>query len=763
MQHSYAQHVFVAGISRWSLCLIACFLFTGVTNLALGQAHPAWMERGLKAIEESRWNDAKEAFDWIIDKEPDNAEARFHMARVQWALGEIKAADRSIVRALRLKPDHVPFMELQLEFGFPREPLELLRRTRKDELSAKILALDSLSVMANLTLGERFTYEWLDWRQRITVDGMSVLEDGWLGSTRPARANLTALFSDQLLIPKDLTNPADVFSLDDQRVTGKSIIDLSPRADLAYPVAENYLRRALIRDPQNLRAYKHLARLFTTRPNMVALGQMANQMREHIPDDYHTYLFKGYAQHYLENHAIAEEQFQQAMTHMPDSLVAIFADTERLLNEAGLKDKKKNTAFSEDGFWAFRDPRFLTPENERLTEHYARLVYAELQFSEPKLNLTGWDSERGEIYVRYGKPELEYYMSNAIAQCGAATFDQFHIFEYPGFRFVFGNLWPQLNNYVFYSPCSQVMSGRAAIGTELDYVIIAKDNIDEKPDGYEYEAGGKRVTFPYLANAFKGAAGKADVYVPYAVPVETSALKLEQTLSLHAGAFLLSASDGIVNEDHRRVEKVKTNDITMFKEASVWIDALQLEAAPGAYDLSVEFETKSGKGQGFDRSTLDVPNFETDKLQLSDLMLAYNVEEALPDETAPSGMFERNGLIIQAAPWGVFNKQQPLYLYFEAYNLGQDTNQEAMYEVEAVLLAFEDQKGLARLRRRAFRRKPNTGVSVRFTNTTTAPDDGQYFILDTTQQPAGSYVLVMRVTDVISKKTVEAERIILLE
>ncbi len=763
MQHIYALKVHLAGFSRWFLPLFLCICFAGVVRDVSGQAHPAWMERGLKAIEEARWDDAKAAFDWIIDKEPDNPEARYHMAQVQWALGEIKAADRSIVRALRHRPDHVPYMELQLEIGFPREPLDLLRQTRKDELSAKILALDSLSVMANLRLGERNTYEWMEWRQRITVDGMSLLEDGWLGSTRPSRANLTALFSDQMLIPKDMTNPSDIFSLKDQQVTGKSIIDLSPRADLAYPVAEAFLKRALIRDPENLPAYKHLARLYTTRPNMVALGQMANTMRKHIPDDYHTYLYKGYAQHYLDNQVIAEGEFEKALAQMPDSIRAIFMDTERLMNREGLSQKKKNPDYSEAGFWSFRDPRLLTPENERLTEHYARMVYTELQFSEPKLNLTGWDSERGEIYIRYGKPVLEYYMSNAIAQCGAATYDQFHVFEYDGFRFVFGNLWPQLNKYVFYSPCSQVMSGRSAIGTELDYVIIAKDNIDEKPEGYDYEAGGKRVSFPYLANTFKGESGKADVYVPYAVPVETSALKLEQTLTLHAGAFLLSSTDGIVNENHRRVEKVKTKDITMFKEASVWIDALQLEAVPGSYDLSVEFETKSGKGKGFDRSSLEIPDFSATELQLSDLMLAYNIEEALPDEDVAPGMFERNGFIIQAAPWGVFNKAQPLYLYFEAYNLGQDENREATYEVEAVLLAYENQKGLTKLLKRAFRRKPNTGVSVRFTNTTTSPDDGQYFILDTTQQPPGTYMVVMRVTDTISKKTVEAQRIILLE
>ena len=46
---------------------------------------------------------------------------------------------------------------------------------------------------------------------------------------------------------------------------------------------------------------------------------------------------------------------------------------------------------------------------------------------------------------------------------------------------------------------------------------------------------------------------------------------------------------------------------------------------------------------------------------------------------------------------------------------------------------------------------------------TTATDEGQYLILDATDQPTGVYVLVLRVKDLVSNKSVESQRMVLLE
>ena len=52
-------------------------------------------------------------------------------------------------------------------------------------------------------------------------------------------------------------------------------------------------------------------------------------------------------------------------------------------------------------FWNERDSNPATIENERLVEHYRRIMYARIHFSEKKFPY----DRRGEIHVRYGEPD----------------------------------------------------------------------------------------------------------------------------------------------------------------------------------------------------------------------------------------------------------------------------------------------------------------------------------------------------------------------
>ena len=52
-------------------------------------------------------------------------------------------------------------------------------------------------------------------------------------------------------------------------------------------------------------------------------------------------------------------------------------------------------------FWNERDSNPATIENERLLEHYRRVMYARIHFSETQFPY----DRRGEIYVRYGEPD----------------------------------------------------------------------------------------------------------------------------------------------------------------------------------------------------------------------------------------------------------------------------------------------------------------------------------------------------------------------
>ena len=58
-----------------------------------------------------------------------------------------------------------------------------------------------------------------------------------------------------------------------------------------------------------------------------------------------------------------------------------------------------------DKFWSSRDPDPSTAENERRTEHYRRVEQANQMFG--YLNIDGWKTDRGRVWVLYGRPDTE--------------------------------------------------------------------------------------------------------------------------------------------------------------------------------------------------------------------------------------------------------------------------------------------------------------------------------------------------------------------
>lgn len=63
--------------------------------------------------------------------------------------------------------------------------------------------------------------------------------------------------------------------------------------------------------------------------------------------------------------------------------------------------RRATTAF----FWAARDPDVSTPYNELELEFLARVTFAEFAWSDDELGLHGSETDRAEIYVRFGPPD----------------------------------------------------------------------------------------------------------------------------------------------------------------------------------------------------------------------------------------------------------------------------------------------------------------------------------------------------------------------
>jgi GWxTD domain-containing protein len=92
---------------------------------------------------------------------------------------------------------------------------------------------------------------------------------------------------------------------------------------------------------------------------------------------------------------------------LDEDVVWIITDEEKQAFKQLSNDEERDSFI--EAFWQRRDPTPDTEENEYKEEHYQRIAYANEHFA---AGIPGWKSDRGRIYIMYGKPdEIESHPS----------------------------------------------------------------------------------------------------------------------------------------------------------------------------------------------------------------------------------------------------------------------------------------------------------------------------------------------------------------
>jgi GWxTD domain-containing protein len=92
---------------------------------------------------------------------------------------------------------------------------------------------------------------------------------------------------------------------------------------------------------------------------------------------------------------------------LDEDVVWIITDEEKQAFRQLSNDEERDSFI--EAFWQRRDPTPDTEENEYKEEHYQRIAYANEHFA---AGIPGWKSDRGRMYIMYGKPdEIESHPS----------------------------------------------------------------------------------------------------------------------------------------------------------------------------------------------------------------------------------------------------------------------------------------------------------------------------------------------------------------
>lgn len=484
------------------------------------------------------------------------------------------------------------------------------------------------------------------------------------------------------------------YNYGDYGVTEKSF-SLERFAEPERKESEAYLSRALAADPEHRPARILLGLVYyeSGMPN-----ELIDLFRDQLKDesrDSEAFFAVGLGYQAKEDLETAYRAYVSGLARMTEEEQLFMKSVFLLANRKAIKEDEALP--SEEAlrrFWTGRDPLHLTPVNERLMEHCGRVAYANLRFGEPVKGIPGWATDKGEAYIRYGRPvsrrvtpaEIDTHLDkpiwyqnylHEIARISTAPVrhkPRAEQWDYPGFSLIFLNTDTR-DHWKF---------GLAWMdGYPLGYSSLVARISDYYKDPYGWE----RYDAPFQIAQFRGSDGKSRVEIYYALPGEEVRHKFDATgvhsVDLKQGLFLFDTAWDTVRKEVGRLEKMPWVVYNAMREGYLFASE-RLMVEPGDYHFAAEVEDSETKTIGTFRYNLPVRRFGRDSLQVSSLLLARRVLER---DDRPFG---REAFMVLPNPIGRCERFGQASFYFEIYNLARDEFGATHYQTEYQVRALEE-------------------------------------------------------------------------
>ncbi|MCX6149543.1 MAG: carboxypeptidase-like regulatory domain-containing protein [Ignavibacteriales bacterium] len=359
----------------------------------------------------------------------------------------------------------------------------------------------------------------------------------------------------------------------------------------------------------------------------------------------------------------------------------------------GKIDSLDNTELKEvlNKFWISEDPLYFTDYNERLIEHYSRVVYANLRFSYIQRNIPGWMTERGEILLRYGEPLYKVRYRPQISLKGSP--DGFFSSEY----LLPTEVW-YYEGMVF-SFTDTFMSGEFALTVPSNGDYKSQFEIDSK----SFAATLRKKKFeeykPLFASSFNLSVSTSqfktledksskltDVYVNFAVPAFDKKFE-NQSIKYRWGLFCF---DSLYNKTIEIKDSLTISDplrqISISGSESIYVNIKNLKLKPSTENMALEVIRSLDEAVSTNRGHLKIKDYNSDSLLISDLILSPSVIFGTKSETA----INRNGIWVLPNPSGIFSNKEKVHIYFEVYNLKLDRKGYNNFEQEIKIVRKDD-------------------------------------------------------------------------
>ncbi|MBN2000956.1 GWxTD domain-containing protein [candidate division KSB1 bacterium] len=478
---------------------------------------------------------------------------------------------------------------------------------------------------------------------------------------------------------------------------------------------------------------------------------------------------------------------QELADDLYDSIVPLLTREEKAeyqslpLNECRVFFKK---------FWKSRDPSPETDFNERLIEHFRRVEYSRIHF--PYSDRPYFD-DRGVIYIRYGPPQDRYTAASDQRMVkGNESWSYEHVQRGLVFDFVekgaFFILVPDLRDA---APAGTSMEEQVALAGEMymdrshlsdTYTKLAADlassptvsesmirlahleveRVDAEeeatPEFFVQDSVASPMPAVYRWSQFQKSNDSSQVVLYLAFP--SAAFHFEQNevdssyeSDLKYAVILYDSFYDKAYQDNF-TSKISVADHNFIMSTNfIFQKPLLLET--GNYDLQLLVETLSTKRKSIYKEQLPLRQFTPNTLQLSDVMPASHIE---PASNRSTNFLYKNDLLIVPYPFKTVQRKNPLFIYYEIYNLLPSADGRVFFTVDytfrtikakkSILLKAVDTVG------HLFGSEGNKSVTTRYERTGTDSDIADYISFDLSNQQPGVTELQVTITDVQTSESV---------
>lgn len=655
----------------------------------------------------------------MAESAPSNAQAwnafgraASNATRTQWRRGVVDAssvrlivaAETSLARAVRLAPENVEYSIDLATHLFGVSPTNI---TRAESILERALAIatktgsgESLSRVADkLGIMQWRRYESLADRRGFTLEPR------------------ISLFLSQA---SEFAKWLELYTFPFKPPIGMD----------AYDTAEHYFQSACEADVNNDLALRHYFMALLDRNDWSALAEFARRRVGNAESQAWAWLGLGLAEHRLGHRQRSTEAFEKGLSLLTSEERTRLTEVSRILS---IKESARYTAISDSLksqfdtlFWNVGNPSYLIPGNIFRDEYLARVIYAELRWSNEEQTQKGSSSDRGDAYIRFGPPDIrasfKFDPDTAPNVIWAWSALKVHLFFKQAPLYGTAYLNPTYRSEM-YEPV--ILSNPSYFGA-LAGIAPARDSIFVQ------------------AYRFRGRGDSTEIAV-YAglMSVEPDTAMSDSTDRTMIGLFALSRTGRALSQNVREIQTARRDSLKLVNFS--W----QLQVPPSISGLRVDALRERDHRVG--RWLSDFSGALPSGFSLSDILVAERVNRR-SDAIAVARWFDFD---IKETARNVFSKKRPIDVLWETYDI-KPVDSLSAYQVSINLTRKEGKSAGAVFARliggvanaTGIITRTRDGINISYDRTTkSAAIQPELIRLDLSSAPIGKYQIKISVLD----------------